>query len=845
MVYLNDTNFLLNLDKQKNKTIFARITALNFQEAPIDCIEGSVTTGSINVDGTSAVRRTCSLSIVTTEEEYHDYIWALNTKFKLEVGVINTINNNYPETIWFPQGIFILNSISTSKSTSNFTISLQGKDKMCLLNGEVGGTLESTVDFGTIEEENSKGEWVTRKIPIVEIIRNAVHVYGGEPYHNIIINDLDTYGLELLEYRYDVPMYMYHKADDAEDEIQYSNILIENDCLKLYDINGNEFLLKDLTEDHLESLVVNADTTDLSQILYTTSNHTGQGWKFTKINYGETAGYRLTDLTYAGDLIANAGESLTSILDKIKNMLVEFEYFYNLQGQFVFQKKQSFISTMWNTNDSAEIINKYNSHNSTYTFTNNESVISFNNNPNLLNMKNDYVIWGERSSTSGATIPIHLRYAIDTKVTQYTQITVSQEEVNEYNEKYETLLPPQLTPKTFIASDGEYTASPSSLNVYCDWREVLYQMAMDYYRYNFLDDFQLRVANANYELYPSGQTGYEHYYADMQGFWRQIFNPELEQNATKINEKIEISQSLVDSYSSILNDSSDENGIKVFGLTTHISALSGLISDYEAAKTSQQSQKSQTIKTKLLGLQSIYPNYCPSRQTIEDTTNRKDIVTMAKNILLNLQEYYRTTEKNLVAEKLVLNELTAQKESFDDNIYNFYDSGIRKYWCKDVFEAPDMLNFWFDFLDKEGELDQFNVKLVGVRTKTINDSLIKSIYFRETPQVIFQEADTIMKNKQGFKTIQIGNIDNMFSVSAQGKSAKDKLDELLYTHGYCIESATITTVPIYYLQPNIRIHINDNETNVNGDYIVSKFTIPLAYNGTMSITATKAVDNLM
>jgi hypothetical protein len=30
MVYLNDTNFLLNLDKQKNKTIFARITALNF-----------------------------------------------------------------------------------------------------------------------------------------------------------------------------------------------------------------------------------------------------------------------------------------------------------------------------------------------------------------------------------------------------------------------------------------------------------------------------------------------------------------------------------------------------------------------------------------------------------------------------------------------------------------------------------------------------------------------------------------------------------------------------------------------------------------------------------------------
>jgi hypothetical protein len=37
-------------------------------------------------------------------------------------------------------------------------------------------------------------------------------------------------------------------------------------------------------------------------------------------------------LTYAGDLIANIGESLTSVLDKIKNMLTEFEYFYNLEG---------------------------------------------------------------------------------------------------------------------------------------------------------------------------------------------------------------------------------------------------------------------------------------------------------------------------------------------------------------------------------------------------------------------------------------------------------------------------------------------------------------------------------
>ena len=58
----------------------------------------------------------------------------------------------------------------------------------------------------------------------------------------------------------------------------------------------------------------------------------GQEVILAKIEYGQTAGYRVTDLVYAGDLIANIGESITSVLDKIKNMLVEFEYFYNVHG---------------------------------------------------------------------------------------------------------------------------------------------------------------------------------------------------------------------------------------------------------------------------------------------------------------------------------------------------------------------------------------------------------------------------------------------------------------------------------------------------------------------------------
>jgi hypothetical protein len=84
----------------------------------------------------------------------------------------------------------------------------------------------------------------------------------------------------------------------------------------------------------------------------------------------------------------------------------------------------------------------------------------------------------------------------------------------------------------------------------------------------------------------------------------------------------------------------------------------------------------------------------------------------------------------------------------------------------------------------------------------------------------------------------------MFSRSTQGKSAKNAIDNLLYNHAYCAESVSITSIPIYYLEPNTLIHVSEPNAGIDGDYIISKLTIPLAYNGTMSITGTKVVPRL-
>jgi hypothetical protein len=98
---LYDKDFLYELSHEKEREVYARITSLTQDEKPIEYIEGKVTAGSVNIDGASAIRRSCSLTLVAKDVNINDFYWGLNTKFKLEIGLKNKYNSNYPEIIWF------------------------------------------------------------------------------------------------------------------------------------------------------------------------------------------------------------------------------------------------------------------------------------------------------------------------------------------------------------------------------------------------------------------------------------------------------------------------------------------------------------------------------------------------------------------------------------------------------------------------------------------------------------------------------------------------------------------------------------------------------------------------
>jgi hypothetical protein len=55
-----------------------------------------------------------------------DEYWALNNQFKLEIGLTNNINANYPNIIWFKQGTFVINNFNKVVTTSDLTINISG-----------------------------------------------------------------------------------------------------------------------------------------------------------------------------------------------------------------------------------------------------------------------------------------------------------------------------------------------------------------------------------------------------------------------------------------------------------------------------------------------------------------------------------------------------------------------------------------------------------------------------------------------------------------------------------------------------------------------------------------------
>lgn len=372
--YLIDTDFLKKFDQITIKEQFVKISVLTFQEKIIREIQGEVTTGSISVDGNSSVRRTANLTLVAPEADNDltdiNHILSLNKKIRLEIGFTNT-TNQYKEykILWFPLGTYVIINASLSSGTSGTTISLQLKDKMCLLNGECGGVIPAPTVFHEYDTINEKGELVTSQPTIEQIIRELVNHYGGEQLGRIIISGIDTKVKKVVKWLGDIPLYIR--------ENQSTNMVT-------YTTEG--------TQD------------DLS------------------FNMGEDIGFIYSNFTYPSELIGDAGSTVTDILDQIKETLGNYEYFYDLDGNFVFQEIPNFLNTKQSTSIIRQLEQSAENYvvdatkgRTVYRFNNRNIITSYTNNPQYNMIKNDFIVWGKRKNSDGKEFPIRYHLAIDEK----------------------------------------------------------------------------------------------------------------------------------------------------------------------------------------------------------------------------------------------------------------------------------------------------------------------------------------------------------------------------------------------------------------------------------------------
>ena len=372
--YLTDSKFLSMLDEMRIKKHYAKITVLSFvDEKPLREIQGIATAGSVTVNGQAALRRTISLTVSGIENENDinniENIISINKKVKIEVGLENPFEDykNYGDIIWFPLGTYVINQATTSTTASSANISISGKDKMCMLDGTCGGTLPSAVTFHETQHEDDNGDIFIEQVPIFTIIKECVTHFGKEPEQNVIINDVDMTAKLSTKYVGQNPIWF------SKD---YKSFVISENAPEDENFLQHKFI------------------------------------------YGQDVGYQETDFTYPGELVFSAGDTVTSVLDKIIESLGNYEYFYDLDGHFIFQQKKNYLNYYYTPitqiNDNY-YIKAFSDSKYYYTFIDAKDALSYYNSPKYENIKNDFIVWGDKTDANGVTKTIQYHLAIDEK----------------------------------------------------------------------------------------------------------------------------------------------------------------------------------------------------------------------------------------------------------------------------------------------------------------------------------------------------------------------------------------------------------------------------------------------
>lgn len=806
--FLMDSGFLSALSSYKIKTYSASIVSLDFStERVLSVITGKVTGGSMSISSTSATRRTGTLTLVFDSDTYNitdvNNLLSINKKIAITIKMENPFANTseygkYGSFLSFKFGTFIISNITSSISTSGASITLTFIDKMGMLNGTCGGTIPSAASFHESLVIDADGNSTTEYPLISEIIRELVHHFGGENYSKIIVDDVPDTGRSVVTWGGSTPARF--------------------------------------TADYTHFIVTSSPTTaEISQYPII-------------ILYGEDVGYLATDLTYPGDLIATIGNTVTSVLDSIVSTLGNYEYFYDVDGYFHFQAIKNFNTTgtaptVVDQIDSSSVFNTSDGDEADITFQNqylkiysedeylNEysdaslvSSVSFN--PNYSNIKNDFVVWGTRTTDDDTEMAVRYHLAIDSRPKYEEGISLCNKTVwCVRNKTTREVL-------RYVATDMQ--------NV--DGREVVPDVG---------STGTTTYPNVNYRGLYSDDSEY-YYYPNVSaggvGTGDTVLYSGLYyiRKATATNSTIEGISPLNSSYWTLLDESEDE-------VILHSPALNWLNATTNGSTTTYPdlfNWREELYRKALIAYGTSTEGSYYDEELLAEWRNifnpcLEDIdpgVTVAESTSGGYSNPYWSTFKDdwqdYFGQPIVTNGVESNPIPWQGYII-------------DIISAPQNIGYWLDLIDTSSSLGGYSVEQIGRRTVAEDNSLINEVLTRDVPDILFidstQDADTVTAQTEeaisiGQKYCVVNSNYNFYLTTRDSYGCcYDDVRSLFYNYLIYNSSISLTSIPLLYLDVNKVIRLNFPDLGVVGNYVISSLSFDFSTMSSMSLSLTEAV----
>ncbi len=817
--------FLRQLDDLVNQKQYIQITLLDWQENPIKEIQGKLSGGSLSKDCSNSVRTVGNLSCSVSAGAYPlDSLkadFALNKKVFIEVGIRNDTNmyKDWP-ILWFPQGVFLITDFSlNSSSTSAVNLTMSIKDKMCLLNGDVGGKLPAYVQFDVMDTQTPDGSFIEQKVLVYNVISELVNHYGGEDLNNIIIQDVPLRIRQVMKWNGSNKLYGIYNIDSDDDYL-----------------NSNwTFTLDKKTGSNVIEYEQNADV-----------------------------GYIYSDFIFTNELAGNIGESITSVLDKIKDYLGNYEYFYNEFGIFIFREIKNYLNItqaetvedemtrniikfaggkflLENGSENQYLIETTNEK-TLYAFNDDSNITSITVTPQYGNIKNDYIVSGLRQGdSSDIKHIIRYRLAIDNKPDKIKD--------SNYPKEY-------------------YLSSYEDVVYYYDELEKVHKLGI----------------GTEVDVLP------------LVGNWDKIY---------LVNSDCKLS---------FLGDQYYTNLIKDNDFLLHVINNVNVTTTLEDYKI--QILDKEYVEKKKSDIQKKYAYKWDGQKYIQLYYLKDILDDNSEQIAAEPVTYYPEDWRTA----LYLYGLQGEKEGTDKGAY--YED-LSAFWPQEYCLKPDDQhffveksgqensnsynvlsngNFYLDFIDAEvAALGEYSIDNIGRREDVVSNDDINCLFLPEIPNIVFLNKDNPAENwsensaitvteeelkrfyademsakntekswdeyyeeAEAMPAEQIMLIlqrqeceDNMqpwtqvgqeiysnLSIGGYANSAYEQIRYELFCHTHYQKTVSITSIPVYYLSPNSRVQLESKSTNTYGDFMVQNINLTFGPGANMSVVLNETMERL-